>query len=98
MGSPSGVQKKYIRSLKCDSAQLPAPSEIFERRGIVLGVSRVAERPPAEHELEAVGRDRMEVPAGLELSVVVRHLDPHSVARVRGDVGDEALSARSRAR
>ena len=72
--------------------QHPAAPEIFECSRIVLGVSRVAERPPAERELEAVGRDRMEVPAGLELSVVGRHLDPHSIARVRGDVSHQALS------
>src|SRR5262249_39999519 len=66
--------------------------EIFEWRRIVLGVPRVANRPPAERELEAVGRDRMKVPAGLELRVVCGHLDPHSIARVRGDVGHQALS------
>ena len=34
----------------------------------------------------------MEVPAGLEQSEVGRHPDPHPIARVRGDVGDQALS------
>src|SRR5262249_9023902 len=80
-GYPSRRQEEQQQACKVPPPQYPAAPEIFDCRRIALASSRVAEPPPAERELEAVGRNRMEVPAGLELSVVGRHLDPHSIAR-----------------
>ena len=90
-GLAVGGPEEVHEVLEVPARERPALPQPFEHRGVVLRVARVAEGASRERHLEAVGRDRVEVPAGLELRELPGDLDAHPTAGVRRDVLDEAL-------
>src|SRR5262245_53842666 len=88
-GHPVAGPEEMRQGFQLVSAQTSLLVQGGQPGRIVLGVSGIAERPPANGQLEPVGRNRVKVPASFDPYRLPHDRDRYGTARVGGNVANE---------